>query len=498
MLNAPQPVVAYLDFIQTHASIGTWEVDLKLSSVFWSSETKKIHGVPLNFDPDVETGINFYKKGYSRNTIEKVFTDCIEKFEKYDVELQIITADGKEKWVRAIGNPVIENNECIKVVGLFQDIDEKTKNSKELAQKEQQFRKTFDHSLVGMVALSITYDVINVNRSLCDMLGYTKKEFLKLNIVDITYPKDKNKGDQAAIDLIEGKIDSFKIDKRYIHKNGKTIWTTFSSTIVKDKNGLPLHFIAQINDLTQIKENSNKIKKLLDTTEDQNRRLSNFAHIVSHNLRSHSSNLSMLLEITKMEMPELTRNEIFPLFEHAVALLGETVENLTEVASIKTKTEEKTISINLLESINRASGTISALIRESNTSLTVDINSEIFVKAIPAYLDSIILNVLTNAIKYKKPQDSPQIKIEASIKKNYTILKIKDSGLGIDLAKYGDKLFGMYKTFHNHADSRGIGLFITKSQIEAIGGKINVESEVNVGTTFFIHLKNHDKHLAPS
>ena len=490
---APTQDSIYLNFIQKHASIGTWEYDVKKTSLHWSSETKKIHEVPQFYVPNVETGINFYKSGYSRNTIEKAFTNCIEKFEDYDLELQIVTATKKEKWVRAIGKPVIENDECVKVIGLFQDIDEKTRNSKALASKEEQFRKTFENALGGMATLDLTGNWINANKSLCNMFGYKRKELLKLSFMDITHPEDLKEGRRVLMDMLNGKIDSYKTEKRYIHKNGKIIWASLSSTIIKDNNGAPLHFLAQINDITQIKKDTKRIINLLETTEDQNKRLLNFAHIVSHNLRSHYSNLGMLLDITKMEMPETTENEIFPLMEQAVNHLGETVDSLNEVASINTNKNLKVEPVNLHDSLDRISTGIAALMIESKTKLCVDISKDLNVEAIPAYLDSILLNFLTNAIKYKKPNEFPKVEIYATLDKNYVKLTIKDHGLGIDLEKHGKKLFGMYKTFHKHEDSRGIGLFITKNQIEAIGGKIDVESEVNIGTTFNIYFKNYEK-----
>ena len=133
--------IDFLSFIQESVVIGTWEVNIETNSVFWSDQTKLIHEVPLDYEPCLETGINFYKAGYHRNTIEKLFVACIEDKQPYDVELQIITAKGNEKWVRAIGKPIVINNKCIKTVGLFQDIDAKTRNEKALAESEEKLKK---------------------------------------------------------------------------------------------------------------------------------------------------------------------------------------------------------------------------------------------------------------------------------------------------------------------------------------------------------------------
>ncbi|WP_179343853.1 sensor histidine kinase [Winogradskyella ursingii] len=484
--------ISLLDFIQKAASIGTWEFDIESNSLYWSDETKRIHEVPLDYIPNVETGISFYKQGYSRNRITELFTICLEKLEKYDAELQIVTANGKDKWVRAIGIPVIENGKCIKVQGLFQDIDEKTKNARELAYKEDQLRRTFDNALVGMAIVDLNGSWLNVNKSLCKTFGYTKEELKQLSFMDITHPDDLRVGYKAMMNMVNGKINYFETEKRYLHKNGNVIWALLSTSIVKDKNGTPLHFVAQINDLTQIKKSSSKVAQLLATTENQNKRLLNFAHIVSHNLRSHYSNLDMLLDIMKMDVPETTKNSIFPLIEDAVNHLGDTVSNLNDVAVMNTKRNINVENVNLSKSIDNVLSSIAAQILQTQSKVSVDVDPKINISGIPAYIDSILLNFLTNSIKYKRQHENAVILLRAYEKGEYIVLEIIDNGQGIDLSKHGDKLFGMYKTFHNHEDSRGLGLFITKNQIEAIGGKIEVNSEVNKGTTFYIHLRKHE------
>jgi len=97
--------------------------------------------------------------------------------------------------------------------------------------------------------------------------------------------------------------------------------------------------------------------------------------------------------------------------------------------------------------------------------------------------------MLTNAIKYKSVEKAAYVKITTKDKSNYIELTFEDNGVGIDLKRYGDKLFGMFKTFHPHPEAKGIGLFITKNQIESLGGKVKVESEINKGTKFIISLK---------
>ena len=96
---------------------------------------------------------------------------------------------------------------------------------------------------------------------------------------------------------------------------------------------------------------------------------------------------------------------------------------------------------------------------------------------------------MTNAIKYRSNDRKLEVTIDNEIKGEFNILKIKDNGLGIDLDKFGDSLFKLYKTFHYNKDATGVGLFITKNHVESMGGKIEVESQVDKGTTFKIFFR---------
>jgi len=129
---------------------------------------------------------------------------------------------------------------------------------------------------------------------------------------------------------------------------------------------------------------------------------------------------------------------------------------------------------------------ISSLLIEADVDLILDISPEQTIETNPAYFESIFLNFITNGIKYRSKERKPFIKISYKVMNNNSVFIVEDNGLGMDMNKVGDKLFGMYKTFHHNSDAKGIGLFITKSQIEALKGKIEVESEQNIGTKFKI------------
>jgi signal transduction histidine kinase len=189
------------------------------------------------------------------------------------------------------------------------------------------------------------------------------------------------------------------------------------------------------------------------------------------------------------ENKEFAGNEYLQLLQKATTNLAETISNLNEVVKINNSVN-RLESINLHQVIKNAISNVNQIANTAKVAINNHVSPHISILAIPAYADSIILNFLTNGIKYRSTERSPIINLTAEILDEKVLLKISDNGIGINLQKNGSKLFGMYKTFTNNPEARGIGLFITKNQIEAIGGKVEVESKINEGTTFKVYFKN--------
>lgn len=245
------------------------------------------------------------------------------------------------------------------------------------------------------------------------------------------------------------------------------------------------------NMLVNIQERNNKELKLnsfLSITQNQNEKLKHFAHILSHNIRSHSSNISMILALIADEYPELNEFQLIRLLNTASEKLSETIRHLNKVILINTSSPEKLTSINLYDIVEHTKRTLSYMAKNEGVIIENRISEGTMVKGVESYLDSIVMNLITNGIKYSADDRDSSVNLYTIKNGEFIILCVEDNGLGIDLKNNKDKIFGMYKTFHEHPDSRGIGLFITKNQVEAMGGKIEVESEVGTGSTFKIYL----------
>ncbi len=349
--------------------------------------------------------------------------------------------------------------------------------------------KIFNNTYNGIAILTLDGDWIKVNNSMCDMLGYSRNELYNMKIENIIFRDDLGAHVTKYERLMQGKIDRYRVMQRYFHKDGSIIWFLISVSLITAVNGRPTQMIWQFSDITGRKLNQDKLRLMLRVVREQNDRLSSFADIITHNLRSHSGNLATVKGFLEEEFDWLKGNENFILLSRAIENLEETVSHLTEVAKIKPVDATELETLNLYDYVENAIYNVAAIARNTNTILINKVDDTMFIKGVPAYVDSIILNFLTNAIKYRSDDRPPKIELSTSESENYIVLKIADNGMGIDMEKYGDKLFQLYKTFHTNRDSIGLGLFITKNHIESMGGKVEVASEVNVGTTFSIYLK---------
>lgn len=300
-------------------------------------------------------------------------------------------------------------------------------------------------------------------------------------------PETNEQASELMRKAIQNK-QSIKITILNYNKKKEKYWFELNISTVFDINNNFLHFIGVGRDATLRIEKELELQRLLEITNSQNNKLYNFAHIISHNIRSHTSNLSMVIDVIDHTDDITEKLSYFDLFKEGTQKLSETIEYLNEIITIQQKTNIEKKGIYLKHEIEKTRMALSLSIKESKIVITHSIPDSLIVNVIPAYLDSILLNLFTNAIKYKSPQRDATLEISYENKDNYSVIHFKDNGLGLNLEKNGHKLFGMYKTFHGNEDARGIGLFLTKNQLEAMGGKIEVESEVGIGSNFKIYL----------
>ncbi len=253
------------------------------------------------------------------------------------------------------------------------------------------------------------------------------------------------------------------------------------------KNGKVQGFFVHVADITSIKLMEKELVKSIEVIGEQNRRLMNFSNIISHNLRSYAHNFEGMLSIFSEAKSVEKQADTIDMLKSISRNFVDTVNNLTEIVHVQNMSDIKLEQINLNDYILKAISSLSFQISSSNAKIINTVSADLEITGNSAYLENILVNLITNAIKYKHPQRNPVIELACSTINNEILFTVKDNGCGINLDKYGNDLFGLYKTFHGNSDAQGIGLYITRYQIEAMSGKIEVESKVDNGTKFTIH-----------
>ena len=355
--------------------------------------------------------------------------------------------------------------------------------------KDTLFETIFNHAHNGIAIVGLKGNWVKVNQSLLDMLGYTETEMYDMSFQDITHKDDLETDMKNLHQLLEGVIKRYQIEKRYFHKKGKVVWVLLSVSLATDSDNNPIYFISQILDITKRKEISWQMNAISEIVKKQNEKLMDFAHIATHDIRTHIGNLNTITGFIEDDLDGIETDTNFKMLKGALTQLDETIQHLNEVRQEDFSPHLNLKSLNLNKFAEHAIYNVSAIARHEQCEIINNIESGLNVMGVEVYMDSIMLNFLTNSIKYSSKERDSYIELNASQNGKFTILEIKDNGLGIDIVTNRDRLFKFKQTFHKHDEARGIGLFITKNHVESIGGKIEVESEVNVGSKFKIYFK---------
>ncbi|RZK41802.1 MAG: PAS domain S-box protein [Pedobacter sp.] len=454
--------------------IGIWEHDLINNKSYYNDIVYRILEIDQEQSFTFVQSIAFHKYP---DLVHHLIARAKESLLPETMVSQLTTPEGKLKWVRIRVKAVQIESECSKISGTLEDITNQINVVLKLQSRDQRFTNAFHHAPNGMALVSLTGYFTKVNLSLSTIFGYDKKLLLKLNYQQLVHDEDLEK----IIDMIscltalEKRTDQAEV--RFRHHQGHYIWTMLNISIVHDDAGQPNYLIFQLKDIDERIKNQQVINA-------QNKRLKNFAHITSHNLRSYGSNINALAELALNEPDPAETTQLISMLKNSSTRLLETLEQLNEIVKVQQYSLLSSSSIPVVGEIQRVLDILSASINETAAVIKVDISGSEQLNFNASYFESIIINLLTNAIKYRHPDRPPYIEITMQSNQESKTLFISDNGIGIDMERHKEKIFGLYNTFHTHPDSRGVGLYLVKQQLEELGGEINIESKPGYGTRF--------------
>lgn len=330
-----------------------------------------------------------------------------------------------------------------------------------------------------------TFKILEVNDTACETYQYSRAEFLTKTILDIRPKEEIEKIKLAIAQNIENKKDvgiwkHQRKDGRIVYVQGISVQIDFNGDTAS---------LAIARDVTAEYLAQEEKMRILDQLVTQNQNLEQFAFIVSHNLRTPVAQIEGLVELFDNENSQNPINrQVISHLKTSAQRLDEIILDLSQTIRIKDTLNAAWEEIDLGDMLSKIKLTLIEIIQNSNATITFESNGSEKIRGIKGYVYSIMLNLISNSLKYRRKGVAPEVIIFLDQEADKYLLKIMDNGLGFDVEKWREDIFGLYKRFHYHVEGKGIGLFLVKAQVEALGGKIEVDSQENIGSTFTITL----------
>lgn len=395
--------------------------------------------------------------------------------------------DGHYVWLEGTLTNLLHDENIRAIVTNLHDITEDIK----LRDNQNLLAAIVESTDDAVISCSLDGKITSWNKSAENLLGFSEKEVLG-DEFKLFIPTNLVLYESGLIEKTRNGSYFNQIQSKRLKKNGEVIDVSITMSPIRNEKNQITGVSKIIRDVTNLNRTKKELGVLIKELTNNNKELKQFSYIISHNLRAPLTNLMGIIKMVDLNsITDLKTKKLIEAFITSTKTLNDTIEDLIKIIIVKENSDHEVAALQLEKHLQRVIDSIRSTLQLSQIEIEFNFDEINIVHFNAAYLESIFLNLITNAIKYCQPGKTPHIKITSRIKNNAVQLIFTDNGLGMDWNKVKDKIFGLYQKFHRHPDSRGIGLYLIHSQITSLGGTIEVETEPNKGTTFFINFPAH-------
>jgi len=471
-----------------HSPDMIWSFDLNFNLINYNTHFEQF--VNNTFNLEILANQNYIEvlKDYPKKDLFQKATEMSFAGKPFKYIDHII--DGtKEIWHEISFNPIfsIESKKVTGVACISRDITEIKNNEKRLLLSEKRQKQAQKIAGLGSWHFDLKTKLSSLSEEALNLFGIPSSEFDQQysSLLKHIHADDLLIFQNAISEAVLLKKD-FSLYNRIIKDDNSIVHVYTNTDFEYDNDGNAIGFYGIILDVSDRVIKESELKKLLFLTQKHNEWLNNFTHIVSHNIRSNNNNIKSLVELL-IENSESDRNLLLSMLKTSTNKLDETIYHLSEFVRFQNQNEKNYALLNLKKEITKTTDGINQHVIKTNSTILNEVNESIFLRVVPAFLESILMNLLTNAIKYRSPDRPLILKYSCEQIEDFCVLRIEDNGIGIDMDKHRNEIFGLFKTFNGNSDSIGLGLFMTKNQVELMQGKIEIESILGKGTIFKIY-----------
>lgn len=481
------------DIVAKATSDTIWDWNIKEDTFDWNKGIRGVFGYKQH-----EVGHSsswWFDRIHPKDSIRmsvKLYSFLEQKTEKWQDEYRFACADGTYKYVYDRAFLVKDaQGKAIRMIGSMQDVTKQKQEEQRLKLLETVIAQMKDAVVITESGVSdkLIPKIVFVNPAFTAMTGFAASEVIGNTPNSFLNKRALQPNLRKLLSSLKNQQEH-KLETVNYRKNGDEYWMNLAMIPITNKEGVHSHWISILRDISEEKRQEREKEQLIRELTQNNKDLKQFSYITSHNLRAPLSNLTGLMNLLDdipVENDEL--RDILNGFHKSTHLLNETVNDLVKVIIIKDNPSIDKEEVLIKDVFENVFGQLDFMINMYKPIIRLQLERVSILNINKAYLESILLNLLTNAIKYRADNRKLRIFISTKIVNNTIQLVFRDNGIGIDMARNRDKIFGLYQRFHNYPDSKGLGLYLVKSQVESMGGHIAVESVVDKGTTFTITFK---------
>lgn len=405
-------------------------------------------------------------------------------------EFRFLHQNGHYVWIKGTVTNLLDDPNMKALIVNYHDVTERKKANEEREKSEANLHTIFDNSDTGYILMDNDLAIISFNKP---AQKFSEEDLNKTLVTGTNAIEYFSKERQAfmrkkSLEAIAGK--SINHEVKYPQNNGTSRWYFIRFYPVYNFEKKVFGVVLALNDVTERKISELYRQKITHELLQRNKTQEQFTYIVSHNLRSPVANI---LGVSKLlqdgDLSDEEKNDLMKNLAISAQKLDDVIVDLSQILNATKSLKENEETVKFSDLVKDLEANLNPLINGNQIEISVNFTMIDELVTVKSYMNSIFYNLISNSIKYRRKDIPTIIEVKSCYKNNVLQLSFKDNGMGIDMEKKGDQVFGLYKRFHKSVEGRGMGLFMVKTQVETLGGKISIASKVNEGTEFLIEFE---------
>jgi PAS domain S-box-containing protein len=474
----------YRQIVET-AQEGVWTIDEQGKTNFVNQKLADLFG----YRPEEMLGKEPFHFMHENDRAESAARmERRRKGSNEDLDIRYITKSGGEFWANVSSNPIVDaNGNYTGMVAMVTDVTQRKLDEEALKKSEANLRAIFDNTDSAYIFIGTDLSLVSFNALAQKFsIDFNKKELEINKPINYYFTAERWPVICQTLEKIKSSGEISSYDLSFQRHDGTTQWFNVRWLNVKTADNRHAGFILANRDITETKtamlERERVAADLIQHVKD----LEQFTYIISHNLRAPVANIIGLSEMLKEDLLDAEeKQDVVERVSKSILTIDGVIQDLNHILQSRERANEKKEDVHFIDLVD----TIKTSIHNTITNEKAEINCSFEVASmftVKSYLYSIFYNLTSNSIKYRKVGVAPVISMTSRLSKGKIVLHFKDNGKGIDLDKNASQLFGLYKRFDTTTEGKGMGLFMVKTQVEALGGTIEIKSKPDHGTEFTI------------